>query len=77
MNHEQEGFLWRNDIGRWEIKFPGGECHELTSGTVVEVLVGDQWVRTRIESSAGEYYSVVRGISLHLGMPARWPGGVK
>lgn len=73
----REGALSKNEIGRWEF---GGL--ELTSGSVVEVLLAGQWVRGRIEylHDLQEYQLIVSSgkstetfLVLHAGMPARTP----
>lgn len=69
------GKLEKNDSGRWVIKseFDLEEWRscELTSGSVFQVQIGGYWIRTRIESSNGEYYAVEPGIKLEVGLPAR------
>lgn len=75
LNH---GFLTMNDSGRWEIRYRDEDGDfafgdQLTSGCVCEVLIGDKWIKTRIESSDGKYYAVTRGIRLCESLPARLP----
>lgn len=54
-----EGFLRKNENGRYEI-----EGREFTSGESVEVLISDPdfdettWVRTRVEHNGENYYLV-------------------
>lgn len=79
------GRLRKNDNGRWEIIDEGpriaGVLHaELTSGDVVELLNGTEWVTTRIESRSSneppftaEYYAV-DGSVLYNGKVARCRG---
>jgi hypothetical protein len=70
------GTLRKNDCGRWEIWISNGDpdngfTYVLTSGEWCEVQIAGYWIRTRIESSNGEYYAVTAGIQLYHGMPAR------
>jgi len=76
------GKLYKNDIGRWEIVDEGAHREgvlrcQLTSGDVCEVLVGGNWIRTRIEcgwddtKKLSQYYATVPGIKLYEGQPAR------
>lgn len=68
-----EGILKKNVWRRWEILDHDGNKDELSSGSKIEVKIGDIWIMTRLESAGGDYYSVVRGILLYEGMPARIP----
>jgi hypothetical protein len=76
------GKLQKNENGRWEIVDEGPHrvgilrC-ELTSGDVVELCNGTEWVTTRIESKSSnappftvEYYAV-DGSALYTGKLAR------
>lgn len=73
MNHA-EGRLIKNQSDRWEIVYDDRDFgDQLTSGSVCEVRIGDQWIRTRIECADGGYYPVVSGIKLYKGMPTRLP----
>lgn len=65
------GILRKNDNERWEIFDGDGRRWEITSGDVIEVLVGEIWIRTRVEHNGSDYYPVVAGISFYKGMPAR------
>lgn len=47
-----QGKLFLQENGRYAVHY------ELTSGDCVEVLINGKWVKTRIESSRGEYYLV-------------------
>lgn len=68
MSSKTEAKLCRSEIGRWMI----GDS-EIHSGEVIEVLLGDHWISTRIEYGDGDYYAVNPGIRLYLGMKARVP----
>lgn len=50
MNINIQGRLKLQDNGRYAI------YHELSSGSIVEVLIEGKWERTTIESSKGAYY---------------------
>lgn len=62
-----DGKLAKMQSGRWSI----GNEWEITSGDVIEVKVGENWIATRIEHNGTGYYAVVTGILLYEGMPAR------
>jgi Domain of unknown function (DUF5348) len=64
--------LVRTDQNRWAI-FGNGIDRELTSGDVIEVLIGGRWVRTGIECSGSVYYATTAGLHLMSGLPARLP----
>lgn len=72
------GKLRKNSIGRWEIVDSDDRRVEITSGDVIEVLIGATWFTTRVESRSApvapfeaQYYAVYPGIQLYAGMPAR------
>lgn len=65
------GTLKKNLIGRFEV----GE-YELTSGSPIEILLGDKWIRGRVEYVEGVGYVTFledRQIVLHQGEVARIP----
>lgn len=69
----RRGTLRKNENDRWEIVERSGHTIELSSGSVVEVLVAGQWIRTSIEHNGREYYATTRGIRLCAEMSARLP----
>lgn len=64
---------------RWLIVYKVGKTRDesdwytVTSGEVIEVNVGGQWVRTRIEHNGKGYYAVVPGVNLANELKARLP----
>lgn len=66
-----QGKLRRNDIGRWEFQDEeSDEIFQLTSGSVCEVRIGKEWIRTTIEHYK-DYYATTKGVELCEGLEAR------
>jgi uncharacterized protein DUF5348 len=63
---------WNVETRRWEI-VNGDWEFELHCGTVIELLIGAHWIKTRIEHSGGNYYSTEPGTQLQRGLEARVP----
>jgi hypothetical protein len=76
---EITGKLRRNERGRWEIVDDDERTLELTTGNIIEVQVGEHWVRTRIEFDDtpwpgrpnGDYYAITPGVLLCVGLSVR------
>jgi hypothetical protein len=76
---EITGKLRRNERGRWEIVDDDERTLELTTGNIIEVQVGEHWVRTRIEFDdtpwpgrpTGDYYAITPGVLLCVGLSVR------
>jgi hypothetical protein len=58
--------LSRGPLGRWVL-----EDLDLTSGSCIEVRVGDAWIPISIEHDGGDYYAIPKAIRLHQGLEAR------
>lgn len=70
----RDGILQKNRADRWEITYEGvPERDQLTCGTICEIQVGNDWVRTRIEHDGEGYYAVKPKLRLLGGMKARLP----
>jgi hypothetical protein len=67
-----QGVLRKNENDRWEFA-----DYELTSGDVVEILIGPHWIKGRMEHSGREYVFLVAEdaatLRLSVGMKARLP----
>lgn len=67
-----EGILRKNTIDRFEVfDQKNNRDFEITSGCVIEVNIGGQWIKTRIESTMGGYYAVQQGVQLLPGLKVR------
>lgn len=67
-----EGILRKNTIDRFEVYDQKNDRDfEITSGCVIEVNIGGQWIKTRIESTMGGYYAVQQGVQLLPGLKVR------
>jgi len=65
MAHRIEGTLNKNEIGRWEIN-----DHEFTSGSCLEILLDNKWIRGVIEywHSRSDYYFYTRLEGIPIGL---------
>lgn len=71
MEYKIQGKLIRASTKRWAIQDAEDQRWEVCSGDVIELLIGNTWVRTRIEFGIGDYYAVVPGVKLQSGLEAR------
>lgn len=69
-----EGHLRKNQCGRWEIVDNSGNRIEITSGDLIEVQVGETWIKTRIECGMDGYYAAVPGLKLFQGQKSKIEG---
>ena len=75
-----QGFLCRDNGGRWCVVEANGRQQDLDAGDVVRVHIpkkrppGYEWVDTRIEHDGHDYYAIHPRVSLFEGMEAKTVG---